>query len=243
MPFSHELRKVNTKCHVSSCFIFATAVRISIKFFLLGVCEKKWKNLLLARICSGNPSFMWSSHLPLHIFSEGSSRNSRRPKWRKISYNYHQGPQFRVIYWWRGGLLGGVVGWGTALQAGRSRFSIPGGVNGPGVDSASKRNEYQGYLLGRGGGKGGRCVGLTSLPPSCAYCLEILGASTSWSPKGLSRPVVGLLYVYWWRVPSSKSHILEMLHSANWSTFLNYILAYLVDLCAMNQIKRQCCKY
>jgi hypothetical protein len=33
------------------------------------------------------------------------------------------------------------------------------------------------------------CVGLTTLPPSCAHSLEILGASTSWSPNGLSRPV------------------------------------------------------
>ena len=32
------------------------------------------------------------------------------------------------------------------------------------------RNEYQEYFLG---GKGGRCVGLTTLPPSCADCLEI----------------------------------------------------------------------
>ena len=36
---------------------------------------------------------------------------------------------------------------------------------GPGVDSASNRNEYQGYFLW---GKGGRCVRLTTLPPSCA---------------------------------------------------------------------------
>jgi len=35
---------------------------------------------------------------------------------------------------------------------------------GPGVDSASNRNEYQEYFLV---GKGGRCIGLT-LPPSCA---------------------------------------------------------------------------
>jgi len=34
-----------------------------------------------------------------------------------------------------------------------------------------------------GGGKGGQCIGLTTLPPSCADCLEILGASTSCSPK------------------------------------------------------------
>jgi hypothetical protein len=54
------------------------------------------------------------------------------------------------------------------------------------VDSASNRNEYQEYFLG---GKGGRCVGLTTLPPSCANCLEI------WDPKSLSRPVMGLLYL------------------------------------------------
>jgi hypothetical protein len=53
----------------------------------------------------------------------------------------------------------------------------------PGVDSASNKNEYQEYFLG---GKRGRCVGLTTLPPSC---LEI------WKPQppgGLSRPVMGL---------------------------------------------------
>jgi hypothetical protein len=47
---------------------------------------------------------------------------------------------------------------------------------GPGVDSASNRNEYQESFLG-GGGKGGQCVGLTALPPSCADCLEI------WEPQ------------------------------------------------------------
>jgi len=47
---------------------------------------------------------------------------------------------------------------------------------GPGVDSVSNRNEYQEYFLG-GGGKCGRCVGLTTLPPSCTYCLEI------WEPQ------------------------------------------------------------
>jgi len=45
---------------------------------------------------------------------------------------------------------------------------------GPGVDSASNRNEYQEYFLG---GKGGRCVMLTTLPPSCCNCLEI------WEPQ------------------------------------------------------------
>ena len=50
---------------------------------------------------------------------------------------------------------------------------------GPGVDSASNRNEYQEYFLG---GKGGRCVGLT-LPPTCATVLKSGSLSlleTSW---------------------------------------------------------------
>ena len=53
------------------------------------------------------------------------------------------------------------------------KFSLTypsGHTMAPGVDSASIRNEYQEYFLG---GKSGRCVGLTTLPPSCAVCLEI----------------------------------------------------------------------
>ena len=41
---------------------------------------------------------------------------------------------------------------------------------GPWVDSVSSKNEYQGYLLD---GKGGRCLGLTILPPLYADCPEI----------------------------------------------------------------------
>ena len=56
---------------------------------------------------------------------------------------------------------------------------------GFGVDSASNRNEYQEYFLR---GKGGRRVGLTTLPPSCADCLEI------WEPQppGTLRACPGL---------------------------------------------------
>ena len=39
------------------------------------------------------------------------------------------------------------------------------------------------------GGKGGRCVGLITLPSSYADCLEILVVSSYLSPAGLSRPV------------------------------------------------------
>jgi len=53
------------------------------------------------------------------------------------------------------------------------------------VDSTSNRNEYQEYFLG---GKDGRCVGLTTLPPSCADCLEV------WEPQtpGTLRACPGL---------------------------------------------------
>jgi hypothetical protein len=44
----------------------------------------------------------------------------------------------------------------------------------PGVDSASNRIEYHEYFLGA---KGGQCVRLTTLPPSCADCHEI------WKPQ------------------------------------------------------------
>jgi len=46
-----------------------------------------------------------------------------------------------------------------------------------------------------GRGKGGRCVWMTTLPPPRADCLEILEASASWSPKGLSKPEYGFLYL------------------------------------------------
>ena len=60
---------------------------------------------------------------------------------------------------------------------------------GPGVDSASNRNEHQEYFLE---GKGGRCVGLTTLPPSCANCLE------TWEPQppGTLRACTGIAFAF-----------------------------------------------
>ena len=85
------------------------------------------------------------------------------------------------------GARGGAVCWGTALQGVRSRILFPmvsleifhwqyflPHLYGPLVDSASYRNEYQEYFLG---GKDGRCVGLTTLPPSRVEYLEI------WEPQ------------------------------------------------------------
>ena len=58
-----------------------------------------------------------------------------------------------------------------------------------GVDSASK-NECQDIP----GGKGGRCVEVTTLPPSCAECLLIWSLNIL-DPSGPRGPVMGILYV------------------------------------------------
>ena len=60
----------------------------------------------------------------------------------------------------------------------------------PGVDSASK-NEYQDIP----GGKGGRCVRVTTLSPSCAECLEIWSFNRP-EPSRLHRPVIGLALLF-----------------------------------------------
>jgi hypothetical protein len=54
-----------------------------------------------------------------------------------------------------------------------------------GLTQLVKKNEYQDYFLG---GKGGRCVRPTTLPPSIADCFEI------WEPQppGTFRACSGL---------------------------------------------------
>jgi hypothetical protein len=77
---------------------------------------------------------------------------------------------------------GGAVFRGTALQAGKSWVPFPMvsleffidkillATMWPGVDPSCNKNEYKEYFVG---GKGGQCIGLTTLPPSCTDCLEI----------------------------------------------------------------------
>jgi hypothetical protein len=101
-----------------------------------------------------------------------------------------------------------VVGWGTILQAGRSRDqSRWGGFfqftesfqshYGPRVDSAFNRNEYQESSWGV---KGGRRVGLTTLPLSVSrLSRQNVGASMSHNPMGFHSLLQGWLYLYWCR--------------------------------------------
>jgi hypothetical protein len=76
-----------------------------------------------------------------------------------------------------------------------------------------------------------RLVQLTTLPASCADCLEILGASTYHSPDGLSRLVKGQLYPYfYWSITrcyssscrkrlSKSKRDLQSGYLATWSVF------------------------
>jgi len=61
---------------------------------------------------------------------------------------------------------------------------------GPGVDSASNRNEYREHFLGV---KSGRCVRLTTLPPSWAI-VTLSGNLNFLEPSGHLGPVMGLIY-------------------------------------------------
>jgi hypothetical protein len=62
---------------------------------------------------------------------------------------------------------------------------------GHGVDSPSNRSEYREYFLGV---KSGQCIRLTTYRHPVSLSRN-LGALTSWNPLGLSRPVMGLLYL------------------------------------------------
>jgi hypothetical protein len=96
-----------------------------------------------------------------------------------------------------------TVGWGPELQVGKSQvrflteslmFIIDVFLQAKLCswgDSTSNRNENQDCLLGY---KGDRCLGLTTLLPSWAVCLEIWESQESRSCQDPSKPVRGLLY-------------------------------------------------
>ena len=82
----------------------------------------------------------------------------------------------------------GVSGFFIDIKSFRSHY-------GPGVDTASNRNEYQEYFLGV---KSGRCVRLTSLPLSCAVVTKS-GNLNFLEPSGSVQACNGTalhLYIY-----------------------------------------------
>jgi hypothetical protein len=87
-----------------------------------------------------------------------------------------------------------VVAWGTALQAGRSQVRFPMVLLEFFIDiillaALCQLSLQQEWVPGIFRGvKGGRCVELTILPPSCASCLEIWESQ----PPGTLRACPGL---------------------------------------------------
>jgi len=91
-----------------------------------------------------------------------------------------------------GSIPASISGFFIDLKSCRSHY-------GPGVNSASNRNECQEYFIG---GKGRRCIGPTiyhhPVPSS-----QNLGNLTSWKPLAPSRPVTGPFYLFTWKTPCS----------------------------------------
>jgi len=90
------------------------------------------------------------------------------------------------------GTPGGAVGWGPALRARRLRVRFPMvsleffiDIILPAMWSTQFVTEMSTRNISWGGGKGGRCVGLTSLPPSCSDCPEIWDPQLSEKPQGV----------------------------------------------------------
>jgi hypothetical protein len=117
-----------------------------------------------------NPTteFQKDRHLTKHIYIcvTGGTR------WR--SWLRHCATSWKVVGSIRDGVTG-IFHW----------HNPSGHTMALGVDSASNRNEHQEYFLGS---KGGRCVGLTTLSPSCDDCHEM------WEPQppGTLRTCPGL---------------------------------------------------
>ena len=80
----------------------------------------------------------------------------------------------------------------------------------PGVDSASNRNEYQEHFLGV---KSGRCVRLTTLPPSCAVVMKS-GNLNSLEPSGPPQTCNGtaLCFFYHYVTTAYSIHYSNMLY-------------------------------
>jgi hypothetical protein len=84
---------------------------------------------------------------------------------------------------------GDAVRWGSALQAGwpRVRHNPSGRAIALGSTQPPTERSTGGICwMVVGGGKSTLCVGLTTLRPLYAECLQILGAPTSWSFRGLA---------------------------------------------------------
>ena len=115
--------------------------------------------LLEILVSLGSSSFLTVAlHNPVLISSHNDKSGTRRCSWLR-----HCATSRNVS----GSIPDGVIG--IFHRHNPSGRTMALGLTQP-LTEMSTRNIFW-------GGKGGRCVGLTTLPPSCAYCLEI------WEPQ------------------------------------------------------------
>ena len=90
---------------------------------------------------------------------------------------------------------------------------------GPGVGSFSNRNEYQEHFLG---GKGGRWVRLTTLPPSCAVVMKA-GSLNFLEPCGPLQACNGTALPFTHLAEEPRHFVLRRVYAGppGWSTRLN----------------------
>jgi hypothetical protein len=96
--------------------------------------------------------------------------------------------KYLKMYGFEKGVHRGAVGWGTALQVGRSRVRfhmVSMGLTQPSTEMSIRNISWGWRRSAR------RADNLTTFMFRLSWNL---GASTSWNPQGLSRPVMGLLY-------------------------------------------------
>jgi hypothetical protein len=134
-------------------------------------------------------------------FAASTTRDRQDGKITNKNQSYDKLPNCYFIYIYipyiSGHAASGAVGWGTALQAGRSLVRFPMVSLDFFIDTIlpgaiwpwGRLSLQQKWVPGLfPGGKDDRCVGLTTLPPSCVDCLEI------WEPQtpGTLRACPGL---------------------------------------------------